>query len=398
MLTEDLVRLALRQIFRNRRRYRGAIIGTTLGIAGLITVMTIGDSVESILGMNLEILGSATIIKAQWHHRSAVSWHQGEYFITDVEDLKKLPGVAQVSPAVWGYPITVAYHRYKKTDVRVGGVEPSLFRAIHLPTASGRRITDDDVTSLRHICIIGENVVRSLFPNGEPPLGKLVVIDGISFEVVGILGGAEDVGYLDTALVPISVARAKLRGMHPIRHIYVRGKNWDIVPELFHSVRDVLKKNQPGFAESMSIECYPERIAAIQRVVALFKFFLYSAIVITLVLGGLGITNIMLALVKERTTEIGLRKAVGATEEAIVLQFLWESLSVSLVGALAGIVMGMVSVEVLGWFLDAEISYKVFLFSVVSAVIIGVLLGVASGVLPAKTAGRLDAVEAMRFE
>jgi putative ABC transport system permease protein len=398
MLIGDLVKISLRQIVRNWRRYRGAMVGTSLGIAGLITVMTIGDSVEDLLGTNLEILGSATIVKVGWHKRTAVTWHRGQYFQEDVDALRKLPGVTDVAPTVWGHAAKIVRHRRKRNRVRLGGVDPSFFKVIYLPVTKGRKFTWADMKSKSQVCIIGRKIHQALFTAGENALGKTILVRGLGFRVIGILGKAENPEYLDTVLFPLSVARAKLRGMHSIRDIYVRAADWDTVPKLYRGVNRVLKRNQPGYAQSIRVTYYKDRIKAIQTIAFVFKFFLYSAIGVTLFLGGLGITNIMLAVVKERTTEIGLRKAVGATERMIVSQFICESLSVSIIGAVSGIVVGVISVYVLKDLLRTNPAYDVFLFSVLAAFVIGVLLGVISGAIPAVTAGKLDPVEAMRFE
>jgi putative ABC transport system permease protein len=398
MLTADLVKISLRQIVRNWRRYRGAMLGTSLGIAGLITVMTIGDSVEDLLGTNLEILGSATIVKAGWNRRTAVTWHEGEYFEKDVEALRKLPGVMDVAPTVWGRASEIVHNRRKRNNVQIAGIEPNFFRVIYLPVTEGRKFTEDDVKNKRQVCIIGQKVHEALFDKKDRAVGKTIILWGLGFRVIGVLGKAENPEYLDTIFFPLSVARAKLRGMHAIRDIYVRAADWDTVPTLHREVTNLLKENQPGYADFMRVTYYKDRIKAIQTIAFVFKFFLYSAIGVTLFLGGLGITNIMLAVVKERTTEIGLRKAVGATEGMIVSQFLCESLSVSLIGATTGIVVGTISVYVLKDVLRTVPAYYVFVFSVLASFAIGLLLGVVSGVIPARTAGKLDPVDAMRFE
>jgi putative ABC transport system permease protein len=186
--------------------------------------------------------------------------------------------------------------------------------------------------------------------------------------------------------------------MYEIRAIYVRVENWDTVPVLHEKVEKILKSNQPGYAQSMIITYEHERIKAITRIVAIFKYFLYTAIVVTLFLGGLGITMIMLAVVVERTQEIGLRKAVGASERMIMSQFLCESLTVSLIGATSGIIAGALAVQILQAMLTVQANYSVFVLSLLGSVAIGTILGIASGVLPAIKAGRQDAVEAMRFE
>jgi putative ABC transport system permease protein len=397
MLLADLVRISIRQVVRNRRRYKSAIIGTTLGIGGLIAVMTTGDSVESVLGRNLEILGAATIIKAQWEDRTAVRWHYGEYFPEDVEALRKLRGAMVVAPAAWRW-VRKARYQKKKTVARLGGVGPLFFDTVYLPVVQGRGITAEDVEQRKDVCLIGENIQKALFEKNESPLGRSIIIEGNAFKVVGLLGNAEDPDFLRTILIPISTGKSKIQGLRRVRDIYIRAENWDVVPQLHARVEAVLKKKQPGYAEFMRIIYYKDRITTIKTIAFIFKFFLYASIVVTLILGGLGITNVMLAVVKERTTEIGLRKAVGATERMIMAQFMCESLAVSLIGAVLGIAIGTLAVEALNRLLNLLASYSVFMFSVFASVIIGVFLGVLSGVIPARAAGRLDAVEAMRFE
>jgi len=398
MILSDLIRTAVRQIFRNWRRYRSALVGTTLGTASLITVLTVGDSVEGNLGKNLDILGSATIVKVQWSHRESQIWHRGQYRQKDLDDLRKLPGVHAVSPAVFLMGQSMTYQSLKKPGVRLAGIEPSIFQAVHLPIAEGRGINEKDLQKGRSVCVIGKAIKDALFSEGDNPLGKQVYIQGIPFRVVGVIGQAEDPAFKESALLPISVARSKIPGMYEIGNIYVRPVNWDIVPNVQAMVEALLKGNHPGYAGAMQVISYHDRLESIKKIVFTFKFFLYAAIVVTLVLGGLGITNVMLALVKERTTEIGLRKAVGATQTAILIQFLCESLLVNLAGAVVGIVCGSVGVYFLQQAIEIDAAWAVFLVSVAASIGIGLLLGVLSGVVPASSAAKLDPVVAMKFE
>jgi len=396
MIWNDLLRTAFKQVYRNKRRYKGAIIGTALGIAGLITVITMGDSVESTIGKNLEVLGSSTVVKAGWDYLNTLRWHHGHFTEGDVEDLRRLPDALYVSPAEWKGKVPISY-RKRTVRFSVAGIEANFFEAFYLPMESGKRIAREDEVALRQVCIIGQTVGRELF-GSENPLGQRILVGGVMFQVIGVLGGVEDPSYMETVFVPLSTARAMLPGMHDVRHIYVRAVDWNSVAELHRQVFTILTANHPGYSESLSIVYYPERIAAIQTIVLVFKFFLYSAIGVTLILGGLGITNVMLAVVNERTKEIGLRKAVGATAGMIVYQFLFESLTVSLVGALIGIFCGLWAVEVLQTLFQTSAHYSIFFFSVSGSVLLAVFLGVASGLLPAARAGRLSAVDAMKFE
>ncbi len=398
MTSSDLIRLSVRQIFRNKRRYKGAILGISLGIAGLMTVLTIGDSVESSVGLNLEVLGSATIIKAEWDWRQRPIYHIGTYHEKDVERVRKLPGVLAVSAAVWGRAAYATFRKYKKVT-RVGGVEASFFRVRHAEFSKGRPFSRKEVDQRAPVCVIGRNVDSALFGHVESSINQQVVINGDTvLRVVGVIGGAEDPDFMSTVFMPITVARAKMRGMDKIGVIYVRAVSWDKVPELHGQMEKLLKTRQPGYAESMLVQYYPERIEAISTIVLVFKCFVYASIAVTLLLGGLGITNVMLAVVAERTQEIGLRKAVGATDGMILSQFLFESLTVSTMGAVVGMAVGLTAIEVLKRAIETDPNYLVLFLSIVGAAFIGIFLGVVSGVIPARKASRLNPVDAMRFE
>ncbi len=278
------------------------------------------------------------------------------------------------------------------------GVEENFFDTIHIPVARGRRIDSDDVAWFSSVCVVGDEIVRTLFPDDEDPLGKKLFIGGHLFRIVGIIGGVEDPSFLNTIIIPISVARSRFADMYDVRNIYVRAINWDAVSQLHKDLLKLLMANQPGYAESMDVRSFPERIKTIQHAVLLVKVFLYSSLMVTVILGGIGIMNVMLSAVRERTKEIGLRKSVGATEKMILSQFLFESISISLTGALLGILLGFVSVQILKGVFQTSPAYGVFALSVLGGVLFGVMLGIASGILPAVKASRLDPAESMRFE
>ncbi|MFC1835441.1 ABC transporter permease [Thermodesulfobacteriota bacterium] len=397
MIAADLVKISLRQIYRNRRRYRGAILGISLGIAALITVTTVGDSVEGTLGTNLEVLGNATVVRVGWDHGRALRWHPGQYYDKDVEALKQLPGVYGVAPAVWR--MADARYHTKRSTTKLLGVGPGFFKIMLMPLLKGRHINREDIEERRHVCIIGEELEKVLFRGKKESLGRQIILAGVTFEVVGILGGGvEDKSLLKASLIPISVARAEVPKMYELSKIYVRAVNWDIVPELHRGIKRVLYSHQPGYKKAMQVLYSPHMIDKINKIVFTFKFFLYAAIVVTLLLGGVGVSMVMLAVVAERTQEIGLKKAVGATQGAILFQFLFESLAVSLLGAFAGILVGGILVQILQGILRIEPNYSVFMLSLIGSVGVGTVIGVVSGVAPARKASRLDPVDAMRFE
>ena len=398
MLTSDLIAVSVRQIYRNKRRYKGVMIGIALGLAGLVTVLTMGDSVESDLGSDLELLGCATILKATWDFDRSQRWHHGSYSQKDIDDLSKVPGVSGVTPIVWMGGVEPSCGTNKTTMVRLLGVDAPFHWICNVPVSEGRLISAEDVTARRSVCVIGQNIVKKLFNGNINPLGKEITIRGHQFHVVGIIGGVEDVSNPDTIIIPISVARSRFAEMYHIRDVYVRAENWDVVETVRQEILNVLTRNQARYADAISVVYYPETLKTIQRTVLIVKLFLFASLGVTLLLGGLGITNVMLAAVRERTTEIGLRKAVGATDGMIMFQFLMESVGISLLGVVLGIVLGIISVQVMGKYFNTVPAYGVFVASLFGGLMFGVILGVVSGLIPAKKASGLDAAEAMRFE
>ncbi len=207
MLIYDLARISLRQIYRNKRRYKSVIIGISLGIAGLVTIITMGDSVESDLSRNLELLGSTTIIKATWDRERISLWHRGQYHQKDVDDLRRLPGARFVSPVVWSWVQKFARDNLEIPG-RLGGVESNFFDTIHLPVTLGRTISEEETRTMASVCVLGRNIRSNLFKDANP-IGKPIFISGSMFTVVGVIGGMEDPQYDDTVLIPISVARSR---------------------------------------------------------------------------------------------------------------------------------------------------------------------------------------------
>jgi putative ABC transport system permease protein len=397
MLIYDLTRISLKQIYRNKRRYKSVIIGISLGIAGLVTIITMGQSVESDLSRNLELLGSTTIIKATWDTEKMTQWHNGQYYQNDVDELRQLPGCRFVSPIVWTWAYTFSRDR-TKIQGRLMGVESNFFDAVHLPVETGQIIGDNDLRRMSSVCVLGRQIKNSLFKSDENPVGSSIFIDGNMFTVIGILGGIEDPLFDETILIPFTVARSRFAYMYEIKDIYVRAVNWDIVGQLQQQIYELLLRNRPTMSDSVEVRSFPERIQTVQRAVLLVKVFLYFALLVTLVLGGLGITNVMLAAVQERTTEIGLRKAVGATDKMIMSQFLLESVCISFTGAIIGILCGYLLVEWLIRIFQTMPDQEVFYASLAGGVLFSVILGITSGLLPARKASQLDAAEAMSFE
>jgi putative ABC transport system permease protein len=241
-------------------------------------------------------------------------------------------------------------------------------------------------------------LAEHLFGSEQDAIDKYVLLQHIPFQVVGVLGWNLDPEYERTMLIPLSRAQGKIRGMNNIRHLRVRAVGWSIVPELASRVREVLVANQPGYGQAISVFYYKDRLVHIENIVVLFKTFVYLAIFVVIVLGGISIYNVMAGVVVERTREIGLSLALGATPATIVVQFLFEAVTASCLGGVIGIGVGSLAVELGARLLGEGYDYRVFLFGMLASAVLSVLLGLVSGVVPAVKASEMDCMEAMKFE
>ena len=236
MIFQDLVKVALRQVIRNQRRYRGVVLSITLGIAGLLSVLTMGEAIEKKVAVNLELLGRATIMKASWDFDRKIRWHQGKFGPTDLQDMRKLKRVVEATGFVKKADETFV-HLKTKIQGQLMGVESNFFSAVRIAFSEGSAITEEYVASRTHVCVLGSRLRKELFQGSQSALGKRIWIEGKVFTVIGILGGVEDREYSRTLFIPISVAWEEYFGEPTITGIYVRAMNWRQVSDLR---RDVL--------------------------------------------------------------------------------------------------------------------------------------------------------------
>jgi putative ABC transport system permease protein len=397
MVLADLLSISFRQIARNQRRYQGVLAVIAVGIAGLAVVPPMGNAIELKIGTNLELLARATILEAGWDFEKRTRWHHGEFRLSDVDDLRSLPLTGAVTAFVRTGDQTF-YRKGVRAQGRLMGVEGNFFSTFHIGVSQGRELDASDMSAAKHVCVLGRSIVLDLFPDSSSPLGESLLIEGLTCTVVGVLGGVEDRDYDSTVLLPIMVARAHFFPSDKISGMYVRARNWHVVADLRDLVFDVLARNHPAYAETIEIQYYPEKVRTIHRIEFLVKLLLYSGLGATLVLGGLGIANLMQVSVQERTAEIGLRKALGATDEEVLLQFLAEAAAISLVGTVLGLIVGIAAIVVMDIGLDMAPHHGIMVLAAAVSLVIGISLGIVAGLVPARKAGLLDPVEAMRFE
>ncbi len=397
MLPADFISGSLRQILRNRKRYQAVITIIALGIAGIICVVTLGKALERAIGRDLELLGRACLIEVCWSPDARFSVPNARFSQQDVNDLRDLPGVVFAAPFV-RKTAQRFFSGSRRFSGLLVGVESDYFDSLDLRMSQGQKISESDVASRRAICVIGSTIMSELFPGAASVLGKAIRTEGFSLQVIGVVGGLEDRFYAETVIVPISLVLTGFSGVTGINGIYVRAEDWDAVADVQRRILTVLRRNQPGNKDYIQAHYYPQKIKTIRSAVFLVKLLLFVALGVTLLLGTIGISSLMLAAVQERTKDIGLRRAVGATEVSILAQFLAEAIAISATGSLIGVVVAILVVEVAQVALNLLPAYGAFALSVLGSLVVGIVLGACAGFIPARKASRLDPVEAMRFE
>lgn len=391
---DDLLTMCWRSVLRNRRRYKAVMAGIAVGAAGFIIIQTMGDSVEKKMGEHLELLGEATVMKAQW--RNDDNYHPGQYYVSDVKKLRDIPHVMAVAPVV-SLSAVDAFFKSNEWSPGIIGIDHEFWATQTARLANGRLIGPSDVVGRKMVCVVGENVVKHLLKL-DNPVGEVVGIGSLKFEIIGVLGGIQSNDLQRMIVLPITTAQNLFPGLYWIREIYIRVDDWNQVEPVWEEAMRVLKESHPGYESGLELIYYPRRLEKVKSTVWLVKMFIYASLVVTVILGGLGITSVMLSAIQDRTREIGLRKALGAKEEIILLQFLLEAVLISLIAGAIGVGLGIFSVNFLKEPLGVEISKTVLTLSVVTGLFFTLILGIVSGIYPSLKASRMDSVTAMKFE
>jgi putative ABC transport system permease protein len=400
-----LLQSALRALTRNKTRSLLTVLGITIGIAAVICVVAIGKAGQREVQKQLDGLGNNLVwIEAGNRTVNGVrTGTRGTPTLTmgDAAAIKnQLPMIESVSPQVDDSVQVIYGNQNWFTSYR--GVTPEYFDIKRWPVDQGALFSQDDVDHSTEVCVLGRTVREQLF-GSEDPIGKVIRVKGMPCKVVatlqakGIALSGQDQD--DTFMLPYTVAQKRLRGIVWIDDIFASAVSPDVVKAAGREATAILRDRhhlRPETEDDFNIQNPEEIIQAQLESSRTLTVLLITIASIALLIGGIGIMNVMLVSVSERTREIGVRVAVGATEQAIRLQFLGEAVMLSLIGGAAGMLLGMVGSFLIGrsfgW--SMEMSPE----AIIIAVLFSVGVGVFFGYYPARKASLLNPIDALRYE
>ena len=436
--TWSFVRMALlaawRALLRNKMRAALTMLGIFIGVAALITMVAVGQGANAAVKARIESLGTNLLIVLPGATtRSGVRAGFGSASALTVTDAKALknadPAVANV-----GYQIRqIGQIQYGNQNwgTEVQGISPSYLEIRNWSVVAGRSLTEEDERNASRVCLIGQTVVRNLFGAYENPVGATIFIKNVPVEVVGVLEAKGQTGYGrdqdDTVLLPFTTAERKVIGVSTptqtettansiygeppnpfgtkpklagyVNIIFVQATTTAAVPTALKQVTQTLRERHhiaAGQTDDFGVRNISDITEAAESSSRIMALLLASVASISLLVGGIGIMNILLVSVTERTREIGIRMAIGARRIHVLLQFLIEAVLLSVIGGSVGVVMGIVVSKIIssvaGWptLLSPVAMVSGFLFSAA--------VGVFFGFYPARRASHLNPIEALRFE
>jgi putative ABC transport system permease protein len=402
----ESLRTAAGGLATNKLRAALTMLGIIIGVASVVTLLSVGQGVQESVTSQIESIGSNLVFITA--DQPEDSTRPAYVTFADAEALAdpfNAPSLVAVAPVLNG-PLRVAYGE-NATNLTVTGTNSQHARVRNLEPILGGLLTEADLADQSRVAVLGWGAYSELFSDGDYPVGQMITIDGVQFEVVGVLKeqggfGNED----DSVYVPLTTAQSRfftqrtLSGEQPVAAIYASVAGESQVDAAVEQITSLLRERHAiaaDDADDFRVTSQQAILDVAGQITGILTLFLGAIAGISLLVGGIGIMNIMLVSVTERTREVGIRKAVGATRRDVLIQFLLEAIVLSFAGGVVGIMLGIAGASLISN-LSSELATSVTASTMALAAGVASGVGLVFGTYPAMRAAKLRPIEALRYE
>ena len=396
--------MAWASLIANKMRSILTMLGIIIGVAAVIALVSIGNGVKQDIQNSISSLGSNLLMVMPGAPRTPgvrpSAGSMKSLKVSDYEAISKLDGVRAASPMTNGSYVVI--YQNKNWTTSVSGVSYNYLDVNNWSMKSGRFLSEKNVQNRERVAVVGKTVVKNLFGD-EDPVGVEIRVKNIPFRIIGVLNskgsGAMGNDQDDMVIIPYTTAMERVEGVDYLRMIYVVGKDENGIDRLQSDIENLLRVRhgiKDTNLDDFNIQNMNSIMETMEETTGTLTLFLGAVAAISLVVGGIGIMNIMLVSVTERTREIGVRKALGATYSVIVTQFLIEAVVISLMGGIIGIILGIGSSKLIG--MASGMSTVISVPTIVMSFAFSMAIGLIFGIYPARKAAKLNPIDALHYE